>query len=311
MAEITSRMYKSNRVASRRSSLHLGQLSVYLVLVIAALVTIFPLAWMFVSSLKPGPEIAAYPLSVNLSTLSFNNYIGLVSAVPIWIGFQNTFIVLLVQGGATMLFCPLAGFAFAKFEFRGKKFLFAFVLSTMMVPVIAMILPLLLEMGALNWVNTYQGLVAPGLVNAFAIFWTRQQIAEIPDELLDAAKVDGCSSFGMYWRIVFPLLRPALAALAILTFLGIYNDFVWPVIITQSNQMQTLQVMLSNLATQINNANPGTGTASSLALPGTTSHDAWGLIMAASSIATIPVLILFVALQRQFVSGMLAGSVKG
>ena len=300
MAEITSRMYASNRVAGRRFSSLLRQLLIYVVLAVAALVTIFPLAWMLVSSLKPGSEIAANPLGVNLSTLSLNNYIGLVSSVPIWVGFQNTFIVLLVQGGATMLFCPLAGFAFAKFQFRGKKFLFAFVLSTMMVPVIAMILPLLLEMGALNWVDTYQGLIAPGLVNAFAIFWTRQQIAEIPDELLDAAKVDGCTNFGMYWRIVFPLLRPALAALAIMTFLGIYNDFVWPVIITQSDQMQTLQVMLANLATQINNSNPGT-----------TGHDAWGMIMAASSIATIPVLVLFVALQRQFVSGMLAGSVKG
>ncbi|GCE23030.1 carbohydrate ABC transporter permease [Dictyobacter kobayashii] len=277
-----------------------GSVLVYLVLTIAALLTIFPLAWMFVSSLKPGSEIATAPLSVDLHTLSFNNYTALFSAVPMWIGFQNTFIVLIIQGGATMFFCPLAGYAFAKFQFRGKKFLFAFVLSTMMLPAIAMIIPLLLEMGALNWVDSYQGLVAPGLVNAFAIFWTRQQIADVPNELLEAAKVDGCTPFGMYWRIVVPLMRPALAALAIMTFLGIYNDFVWPVIITSSDSMQTLQVMLSNLATQINNSSPGT-----------TGHDAWGMIMAASTIATVPVLVLFIALQRQFISGMLAGSVKG
>jgi ABC-type glycerol-3-phosphate transport system permease component len=284
----------------RRSPLRISGLLTYIVLIMASLVTIFPLAWMFVSSFKPGSDIATNPLGVSLHTLSFHNYAALLSSVPIWIGFQNTFIVLLIQGGATMLFCPLAGFAFAKFQFRGKKFLFTFVLSTMMVPVIAMILPLLLEMGALSWVDSYQGLIAPGLVNAFAIFWTRQQIAEMPDELLEAAKVDGCTPFGMYWRIILPLLRPALAALAIMTFLGIYNDFVWPVIITQSDSMQTLQVMLSNLATQINNSSPGT-----------TGHDAWGMIMAASTLATMPLLILFVALQRQFVSGILAGSVKG
>lgn len=307
MAITTSQSYKkatgqilNGSSGIRRRSFRFGSLLVYVVLAIAALLTIFPLAWMFVSSLKPGSEIATAPLGLDLHTLSFHNYAALLAAVPMWIGFQNTFIVLVIQGGATMLFCPLAGFAFAKFQFRGKKFLFAFVLSTMMVPAIAMILPLLLEMGALNWVDSYQGLVAPGLVNAFAIFWTRQQIADVPDELLEAAKVDGCTPFGMYWRIVLPLMRPALAALAIMTFLGIYNDFVWPVIITGSDSMQTLQVMLSNLATQINNSSPGT-----------TGHDAWGMIMAASTVATVPVLVLFIALQRQFISGMLAGSVKG
>ncbi|GCE31603.1 sugar transporter [Dictyobacter alpinus] len=293
-------VYRQHSILARRSPVRVGRLLVYVLLCIAVLVTIFPLGWMIISSFKPGNEIATAPLSVNLQTLTLNNYRALFEAVPMWIGFQNTFIVLLLQGGATMLFCPLAGFAFAKFEFRGKKFLFAFVLSTMMVPAIAMILPLLLEMGALNWVDSYQGLIAPGLVNAFAIFWTRQQIADVPNELLEAAKVDGCTPIGMYWRIVVPLMRPALAALAIMTFLGIYNDFVWPVIITGSDSMQTLQVLLSNLATQINNSSPGT-----------TGHDAWGMIMAASTVATVPVLVLFIALQRQFISGMLAGSIKG
>ena len=127
-----------------------------------------------------------------------------------------------------------------------------------------------------------------------------QQIAEVPDELLDAGRIDGCTSFGLYWRIVLPLIQPALAALAILTFLDIYNDFVWPVIATNTDDMQTLQVMLSALATQINNAQPGL-----------TGHDAWGEILAASTLATLPVLILFVVLQRQFIRGILSGGVKG
>ncbi|GHO45788.1 carbohydrate ABC transporter permease [Ktedonospora formicarum] len=278
----------------------LSDIACYLLLFIAVLCTIYPLAWMIVSSFKNGSDIATAPLSVNPSALSWHNYATLLLSVPLWVGFQNTFIVLLIQGASTLFLCPLAGFAFAKFNFRGKRFFFAFILATLMLPPVAMLLPLLLEMGTLNWVDSYQGLIAPGLINAFAIFWTRQQIADVPDELLEAAKIDGCTPFGMYWRIILPVMRPALAALAIFTFLGIYNDFVWPVIVISSDELQTLQVMLSNLATQINNAQPGL-----------TGHDAWGEILAASTIATVPVLILFVALQRQFIRGILAGSVKG
>ncbi len=297
---LQSQVHASLHPAPRRRPVRIGDVLGYLFLLIAVFVTIYPLAWMIVSSFKPGNEIATAPLSLDFHTLSLNNYTALLSSVPLWVGFQNTLIVLVIQGAVTLFLCPLAGFAFAKFKFRGKRFFFIFILGTMMLPPIAMIIPLLLEMGSLNWVDTYQGLIAPGLLNAFAIFWTRQQIAEVPDELLEAAKIDGCTPFGMYWRIIIPVIRPALAALAIFTFLAIYNDFVWPVIISSSDQMQTLQVMLSNLALQINNAQPGL-----------TGHDAWGEILAASTLATVPVLILFVALQRQFVRGILAGSVKG
>jgi multiple sugar transport system permease protein len=285
---------------TRRLFVRPGMLFSYLLLALAVIVTFYPIFWMVMSSFKPGDEIATAPLGIDFHTLTLTNYSSLLAAVPLWVGFQNTGIVLLVQGSFTLLFCPLAGFAFAKFRFRGRQALFVLVLATLMLPPIAMIIPLLFEMAALNWVDTYQGLIAPGLINAFAIFWMRQQIAAVPDELLEAARMDGCSPLGIYWRIVLPVIRPALAALAIFTFLGVYNDFVWPVIITSSDQMQTLQVMLSNLALQINNAQPGA-----------TGHDIWGEVLAASTIATLPILILFVALQRQFIRGILAGSVKG
>ncbi len=155
-------------------------------------------------------------------------------------------------------------------------------------------------MGTLNWVDTYQGLIFPGAISAFYIFWMRQQIAEVPDELLDAAKIDGCSAFGMFWRIVVPIIRPAMAALAILTFLDIYNDYVWPLIVTSSTQMQTLQVMLSTLEAAINNAQPGMS-----------GHSVWGEILAGTTLATIPVLILFLVMQRQFIRGILSGGLKG
>jgi len=220
--------------------------------------------------------------------------------VPMGVGFKNTAIVVIGKGLLTMFFCPLAGFAFAKFHFRGRKVLFTLVLGTMMLPPIVFMIPLLLEMGTLGWVNSYQALILPGSIGAFGIFWMRQQISEVPDDLLDAGRMDGCSPFGLFWRIVLPVLRPALAALAILTFIDVYNDFVWPVVIINSNDMQTLQVMLSAVTTQINNAQIGT-----------TGQSAWGEILAACALATLPLLVLFVILQRHFIQGVLAGSVKG
>jgi ABC-type glycerol-3-phosphate transport system permease component len=300
MATITGRSSVQKRSARRHYYLRPANILSYIVLVFLALLALYPLFWMFLSSLKPGEDIATAPLSLDLQALSLNNYTALLSAVPLWVGFQNTLIVLTCKGALTMFFCPLAGFAFAKFRFRGRELLFTLVLSTLMLPPIVLLVPLLLDMGALQWVDTYQALILPGAIGAFGIFWMRQQIAEVPDELIDAGRIDGCTPFGLFWRIVVPIIRPALAALAILTFLDIYNDFVWPVIVTSSDNMQTLQVMLSALYTQINNAQPG--------LAG---HDAWGEVLAASTLATLPILALFLALQRQFIRGLLSGSVKG
>jgi multiple sugar transport system permease protein len=288
------------RAVRRRFPVKVADILCYVFLLVVVVLSLYPLYWMITSSFKPGADIATAPLSLDIHTLSLNNYAALLSSVPIWVGFKNTLIVLICKGVLTLFFCPLAGFAFAKFHFRGRNVLFTLVLATLMLPPIVMLVPLLLEMGSLDWVNTYQALILPGAIGAFSIFWMRQQIAEVPNELLDAGRIDGCTSFALYWRIILPLIQPALAALAILTFLDIYNDFVWPVIVTNTDDMQTLQVMLSALATQINNAQPGM-----------TGHDAWGEILAASTLATLPVLILFIVLQRQFIRGILSGGVKG
>lgn len=286
-----SSWYSAGRILSRSA--------IYGFLVILAIVFLFPLAWMFISAFKPGADIATQPLNPVAGSLTLKNFESMLEAVPLATGFVNTLIVLVGKGALTMFFCPLAGFAFAKFRFRGRDLLFTLTLSTLMLPPIVLLIPLLLEMGSLGWVDSYQALILPGAIGAFAIFWMRQQIAEVPDELLDAGRLDGCSSFGLYWRIVLPILRPALAALAILTFLDIYNDFVWPVVVTNSNEMQTLPVMLSNLYTLIAN--------NQLSAIG---PDAWGEVLAASALATLPVLVLFLLLQRFFIQGILSGSVK-
>lgn len=259
-----------------------------------------PVAWALVSAFKPANEIIRSPLGFDPSTFTLDNYIAMFHDVPIGSGFLNTGIVLVIKGTITLFFAPLAAFAFAKYDFIGKNLIFGTVLITLMLPTIVLIIPLLLEMKELGWVNTYQALILPGAIDAFAIFWMRQVISAVPDELLDAARVDGCGEFGIFWRVVLPVIRPGLAGLAVLTIMNIYNDFVWPVVIASSDQMATLQVVLSTLAQNITGNRIGADYAA-----------VTGELLAASSVALIPLLVLFIALQRHFINGILAGSVKG
>jgi ABC-type glycerol-3-phosphate transport system permease component len=297
---VTTTTIRHIEPVARVRRITLGRIFIYLFLFGMSAFFLFPLVWMFLSSFKPPTDIAAVPLQFDLSTFSLANYEAMFRNVPILSGFKNTLIVILLKGSITLLFAPLAAYAFAKLRFRGRQFLFNVVLATLMLPPIVMLIPLLLQMGSLGWVNTFQALVLPGAISAFYIFLMRQQFADVPDELLDAGRVDGCSSFQLYRLIVLPMMRPALSALAILVFLDVYNDFVWPSLVTNSIDMQTLQVMLSYLYTQINNA-----------AVGTTGSNAWGQVMAASAIATIPLLIVFIVLQRHFIRGIMAGALKG
>lgn len=280
-----------------RPRLGIGQHVFLVILTIAFLV---PVAWAILSSFKPAAEIITDPLGFDPSGFSLGNYAAMFQDVPIATGFLNTGIVLVFKGAITLFFAPLAGFAFAKYEFIGKNVIFGAVLLTLMLPTIVLIIPLLLEMKEFGWVNTYQALVLPGSIDAFAIFWMRQVITSVPDELLDAARVDGCSEFGIFWRIVLPVIRPGIAGLAVLTVMNIYNDFVWPVVIATGENMQTLQVVLSTLAQNITGNKIGADFAT-----------VWGELLAASTIALVPLLVIFILLQRHFINGILAGSVKG
>ncbi|CAN7404309.1 carbohydrate ABC transporter permease [Microbacterium sp. LjRoot45] len=272
----------------------------HLFLVLLLLGFLGPVVWAVLSSFKQPADIIRYPLLFDPSTFTVENFVRVFHDVPLGTGFMNTAIVLLFKGGITMFFAPLAGFAFAKYDFRGKNVIFGAVLITLMLPTIVLIIPLLLQMKAFGWINTYQALILPGAIDAFAIFWMRQVISAVPDELVDAARVDGCSEFGIFLRIVLPVIRPGLAGLAVLTIMNIYNDFVWPVIVANTEQMATIQVVLSGLASTISGNRVGADYATVTAE-----------LLAASSVALIPLLILFMALQRHFINGILAGSVKG
>ena len=271
-----------------------------LFLVLLTLAFLAPVAWALLSAFKPANDIIRAPLVFDPSTFTLDNYAAMFEDVPIASGFLNTAIVLVVKGAITLFFAPLAAFAFAKYDFLGKNVIFGAVLISLMLPTIVLIIPLLLEMKEFGWVNTYQALILPGAVDAFAIFWMRQVISSVPDELLDAARMDGCGEFGIFWRVVLPVIRPGLAGLAVLTIMNIYNDFVWPVVIASSERMATLQVVLSTLSQNITGNRIGADYAT-----------VTGELLAASSVALIPLLVLFIALQRHFINGILAGSVKG
>ncbi|THV23621.1 carbohydrate ABC transporter permease [Glycomyces paridis] len=272
----------------------------HLFLMLLLVAFLFPVGWALLSAFKPAEDIVRAPLAFDPSTFNLDNYTAMFQDVPIGQGFLNTAVVLLFKGACTMFFAPLAALAFAKYQWIGKNLVFGAVLVTLMLPTIVLIIPLLLEMKELGWVNTYQALILPGAVDAFAIFWMRQVISAVPDELLDAARVDGCGEFAIFWRVVVPVIRPGLAGLGVLTVMNIYNDFVWPVVAASNERMATLQVVLSTLAQNITGNRIGADYAA-----------VTGELLAASSVALIPLLVLFILLQRHFINGILAGSVKG
>jgi ABC-type glycerol-3-phosphate transport system permease component len=193
----------------------------------------------------------------------------------------------------TVFFSALAGYGFSKFEFKYKKVLFLIVLSTLVVPFQILLIPLYVQVRALGWADSYAGLIIPGIMNAFGVFMMRQFAFNIPNELLDAARIDGAGEFRIFLRIVFPLMAPASASLAIIIFMFSWNNFLWPLVIIQRPEYRTLPVGMT-VFTQPFNAAP-----------------MWASAMAISTLATLPVALLFIFFQRYFVQGMLVSGIKG
>lgn len=268
----------------------------YLLLAAAVVVFLYPIWWMVVSAFKPGASILNDPLGAGPFTL--DNFTAMFEVVPIGQALGNTALVVAAKSALTMILCPLAGYGFAKYSFRFKEALFGLVLLTLMLPVLSLVVPLLLEMKQLGWINTYQALVLPGAVDAFSVFYMRQVISQVPDELLDAAAIDGAKVLRTFWSVVVPVIRPGLAALAVLTFFNIYNDLVWPIVAVNDESRQTVSVLLANLATNVTGAQTASG------------FELWGQLMAACTIATVPTVIVFLLVQRHFIKGLLAGSSK-
>jgi ABC-type glycerol-3-phosphate transport system permease component len=261
-------------------------------LLLAALGVLLPIAWLFTSSLKPNAEIFAGDLRLIPRTFYWQNYANLLAQNPYLRWFWNSFVV---SGGATVLglfVCSLAGYAFAKFEFRGKRPLFGIVVASTTIPMIATIIPVFALMVKIGAINTYWALILPAAVNAFGIFLMRSTITSVPSELLDAARVDGASEFGIYWRVVVPLIKPGLAALGIIIFRSTWESYLWPLIMMRTTDMFTVPLGLSTMFADRYGID-------------------YGIVMAGGFLSIIPILIVFALMQEQFLAGATAGALKG
>jgi multiple sugar transport system permease protein len=271
-----------------------------LLLWLGALAVIFPIGWTILAAFRPDSSFLTSPFKVDPREWIHTNFAGTQSSAfsqgDFGGGFFNSFVQVSIILVTTLFFCPLAGFGFAKFNFRGKRFLFGLMMLTLFFVPVTQYIPLLIEMNNLGWIDTYQGLVVPLIISSFGIFWMSSVIASIPDELLQAARVDGCGSFAVYWRIIMPVIRPALVSLGVVTFLTSYNDYFWPLLIVPGKA--TVQVVLAGLQNSLLNS-------------ATTTTANWGPILAGATVVMMPTIIVFLFMQRFFLRGVLQGSLKG
>jgi multiple sugar transport system permease protein len=261
----------------------------YLVLTLGSLVTLFPFVWMLLTSLKPLPEVFDLTLLPREPTLQNYRIILFDYLFGQW--FWNSLLVAGITTLSVLVFDSLAGYTLAKLDFPGKPVVFVLILSTLMVPTEMLVIPWFATSAQYGWTNSYWGLLFPGLMTAFGVFLMRQFFETLPNDLLDAARIDGLSEFGVFWRVALPLVKPTLAALAILTFLGNWNAFLWPLIVTQSQEMYTLPV--------------------GLALFSGEAGSQWNLITAGASLSVFPVLLVFAVFQKQIIEGVVLSGVKG
>ena len=263
----------------------------YLLLLVGAAIALLPMVWMVSASLMPSGEASTFPPHFLPSTVTFEHYVSLFTRLSIGRYLFNSALIAIIVTTTSLLINGMAGYAFAKLRFRGRDRLFKALSGGLVLPVQVAMLPLFLLLKNMGLINTYWGVIIPGMSSIFGIFLVRQYALAIPDEMLDAARVDGASEFRIFWSIVVPGIVPILATLAIWTFLATWNDFMWPLIVLSDESHYTLPVALANLA-------------------GEHVQDT-ELMMAGSVITIIPVMLVFLFLQRYYIQGVMAGSVKG
>ena len=268
-----------------------GRALKYLVLVGGAFLMVFPFIWMIIASLMTAGEIQMRPPVWLPASPQFSNYSELAESIPIVRLYFNSLFTSGVIVLGVLLSSSLAGFAFAKYRFPGRELLFYLILATMMIPFFVTLIPVFFIVRQLGWIDSYQGLVVPGLTSAYGIFLMRQFMITVPDELIDAARIDGASEPMIYWRIVMPLVKPALATLGTFTFIGAWNNFLWPLLVLNSRELFTLPLGINSLRSLY--------------------ADNTNLLMAGTAVAVLPMLLLFVFLQRYFIKGIALTGLKG
>jgi len=276
--------------AGRRRRLA-GRAALFLFLALVGVLFLLPFYWMIISSIRPVADYFNLPMPIIPQRLSLENYQKLFARTLFLRGMANTAFLAIVSVITQVFCCALAGYTFAKLRFKGRDPLFIGILATMMVPAGVGMIPNYIMMSRLHWINTYWPLIVPGVANAFGIFWMRQYCLSVPDELIDAARIDGAGEFAIFWRIILPIISPALASLAIFVFLGTWNEFLGPLVYLRSSELFTVQLWLS-VVSQLGEVKQPF------------------VVMAGAVLASVPILVMFVTLQRYFVSGLTLGSIK-
>ena len=272
------------------------KMTVFLIVffIIVAVITLLPLALLAVSSLRPGSDLMRYGLNFNIdwATASLNEYKMLFSGQNnYFIWYKNSLLITVVQVGLSLFLSACVGYGFAMYDFKGKNIIFACVLLVMMVPTEVILLPLYRLITGMHLINNMWGIILPYLVVPMLVFFFRQYLSGIPKDFLDAARVDGCTEYGIFFRIMIPLMKPSFAAMGIYQGMSSWNNFLWPMIVTNSIDKITLPVGLQSLLSPYGNN--------------------YDILIAGSCFAIIPILILFALFQRYFIEGMTAGGVKG
>ncbi|MFF7789477.1 ABC transporter permease subunit [Streptomyces sp. NPDC007991] len=278
----------------RRSEGRVRKPLLYVIASLGLLVMAAPLLWMALSAFKTKKDLTASPPVWLPSQWTLSNFSQLLDQLNMPRYFMNSLIVAVLVTVCNLLFCSMVGYALAKLDFTGRSRVFGVVLIALMVPGNLLILPLYVLMNKLSLIDTYAGLVLPFAAGAFGVFLMRQFMQSVPDELLEAARIDGAGEWFIFFRIVLPLVRPALATLAIFTFLGSWNNFVWPLIATNDPGKYTLPVALATFANDPNRTIAGGN----------------GMLMAGSLLVVLPVLVVFIALQRHFTQGIATAGLK-
>jgi multiple sugar transport system permease protein len=263
----------------------------YVVLAVGLLVTLAPFLWMLLGALKPEAELQRVPPTWWPEAPSLDNFRQLFDRLDFPRFFANSVLVAVAVTAGNLVFCSMVGYALAKLDFAGKRLLFGLVLGMLMVPGVVTFVPLFVLVANLGLVNTYPGLILPFLVTPLGVFLMRQFIMGLPDELIEAARIDGAGEWRIFSRVIMPLCGPALATLGILTFLSSWNNFLWPLVVAQSEDKYTLPVALALYSVGQNATR-------------------YGLLLAGSVVIILPVIALFVALQRYFVQGIATTGIK-
>jgi cellobiose transport system permease protein len=294
MAAVAERSpQRTRRRVSRR--LNGGGPGTYLLLALVGVCSAFPLYWSLVVASHDNSAVSAYPPVLTPGGELWHNLGRLFDSgevnVNFWTALLNTTIVATTVTVAVVFFSALAGFAFAKLRFRGRQALLLTVIATMLVPVQLGVIPLYIEMVKFGWLNHLQAVIAPNLVSAFGVFLMRQYIVgSVPNELIDAARVDGCYTLGVFWHVVLPAVRPVAAVLGLLTFMMTWNDFFWPLVVL-GPQNPTVQVAVSTLASGY--------------------VQDYALVLTGTFVSILPLLLVFLVLGRHIIGGIMKGAVKG